>query len=41
MPKVGTGKGAKHFSYDKAGIAAAKAEAEKTGKKLVFKKGKK
>ena len=34
MPKVGS----KHFSYTKAGYAAAKAEAKKTGKKVVTKK---
>ena len=28
MPTVGKGKGAKHFGYDKKGIAAAKKEAE-------------
>lgn len=31
MPKVGS----KHFSYTKAGYAAAKKEAAKTGKKIV------
>ena len=30
MPKVDD----KHFSYDKAGIAAAKKEAKETGKKM-------
>jgi hypothetical protein len=34
MPKVGN----KHFSYTKAGVAAAKKEAAKTGKKVVSKK---
>jgi len=34
MPKVGS----KHFSYTKAGYAAAKKEAAKTGKKMVVPK---
>jgi hypothetical protein len=34
MPKVGK----KHFSYTKAGYAAAAAEAKKTGKKVTKKK---
>jgi hypothetical protein len=34
MPKVGN----KHFSYTKAGMAAAKDEAKKTGKKVTNKK---
>ena len=34
MPKVGN----KHFSYGPAGVAAAKAEAMKTGKKMVVAK---
>jgi hypothetical protein len=37
MPKVGS----KHFSYTKAGYAAAKKEAAKTGKKMVVPKKKK
>lgn len=37
MPKVGS----KHFSYTPKGIAAAKKEAEKTGKPLQNKKSKK
>ena len=35
MPKVGTGKAAKHFGYGKAGQASAKKYAKKTGKKVV------
>lgn len=35
MPKVGN----KEFSYSKAGYAAAKKEAAKTGKKMVVPKG--
>ena len=35
MPKVG----AKHFSYGPAGMKAAKAEATRTGRKVVIKKG--
>jgi hypothetical protein len=34
MPKVGT----KEFSYGPKGMAAAKMEAKKTGKKMVVKK---
>jgi len=34
VPKVGTGKNARHFPYTPAGIAAAKAAAKKTGKKV-------
>ena len=34
MPKVGT----KEFSYTAKGMAMAKAEAKKTGKKMVIKK---
>jgi len=37
MPKVG----GKHYSYSKAGMAAAKKEAKKTGKKMTMKKEKK
>lgn len=37
MPKVGE----KHFSYDKAGYAAAKKEAAQTGKKVNYGKKKK
>jgi hypothetical protein len=36
MPKVGS----KHFSYTKAGYAAAKKEAAKTGKKMTVSKKK-
>ena len=35
MPKVG----GKHYSYTKAGMAAAKADAKKSGKKMTTKKG--
>jgi hypothetical protein len=41
MPTVGSGKGAKEFSYGKKGIAAAKKEAKRTGKSLKMKGGKK
>ena len=34
MPKVGK----KHFSYTKQGVAAAKKEAAKSGKKMAYKK---
>lgn len=34
MPKVGK----KHFSYTQKGVAMAKAEAKKTGKKVIIKK---
>lgn len=34
MPKVGSGKSAKHFSYTDAGKKAAKSYAMKTGKKM-------
>jgi hypothetical protein len=34
MPKVGTGKNAKHFAYSDKGMAAAKKEAARTGKPL-------
>ena len=37
MPKVGT----KHYSYTKAGMAAAKKEAARTGKPMINKKKKK
>jgi hypothetical protein len=37
MPKVGN----KEFSYSKKGMAAAKAEAKKTGKPMKMGKGKK
>jgi hypothetical protein len=37
MPKVGM----KEFSYTAKGMAMAKAEAKKTGKKMVVKKAKK
>lgn len=37
MPKVGN----KEFGYGKAGMKAAKAEAKKTGKKMVMPKKKK
>lgn len=37
MPKVG----GKHYSYDKKGVAAARREAKKTGKKLVMHGGRK
>ena len=37
MPKVGM----KEFSYGPKGIAAAKMEAKKTGKKMIVKKAKK
>jgi hypothetical protein len=36
MPKVGN----KHFSYTAKGVAAAKAEAKRTGKKMTVKKPK-
>lgn len=39
MPKVGSGKNAKHFAYTKAGYKAAAKEAKKTGKPIS--KGKK
>jgi|TARA_S200002703_G_C3689156_1_gene211592 hypothetical protein len=35
MPKVG----GKSYSYTKSGMAKAKAEAKKTGKKMTMKKG--
>ena len=35
MPKVG----GKSYSYTKSGMAKAKAEAKKTGKKVTMKKG--
>lgn len=38
MPTVGSGKGAKHFSYGVAGEKAAKAEAKRTGRKILVKK---
>jgi hypothetical protein len=41
MPKVGTGKSAKHFSYTKKGEAAAKREASRSGKKVAHKESKK
>lgn len=41
MPKVGTGKSAKHFSYTKKGEAAAKREAAQSGKKVSHKDAKK
>jgi hypothetical protein len=34
MPKVGSGKSAKHYSYTTAGRAAAKKEAKRTGKSV-------
>jgi hypothetical protein len=34
MPKVGTGKGSKMFSDGPKGMADAKAEAKKSGKKM-------
>ena len=34
MPKVG----GKHYSYTKAGMASAKADAKKSGKKMTTKK---
>jgi hypothetical protein len=40
MPKVGTGKSAKHFPYTKAGRKAAQAYARRTGEKLTVMKGK-
>jgi|TARA_R110000787_G_scaffold3153_1_gene12701 hypothetical protein len=41
MPKVGSGKGARHFSYSPKGRAAANAYAKTTGKKVTNKKKKK
>ena len=41
MPKVGSGKSAKHFSYSKSGQKKAKAYAKKTGKKISKRKAKK
>ena len=41
MPKVGSGKGARHFSYSPKGRAAANAYARATGKKVTNKKKKK
>ena len=38
MPKVGSGKRAKHFPYTKAGEEAAEEYAKKTGKKKTTKK---
>lgn len=34
MPKVGSGKTAKHYSYTTAGRAAATKEAKRTGKSV-------
>jgi hypothetical protein len=34
VPTVGKGKGAKHFPYDKPGMAAAKKESVKTGQPM-------
>ena len=34
MPKVGSGKTAKHYSYTTAGRAAAEKEAKRTGKSV-------
>lgn len=36
MPTVGSGASKKHFSYGKKGVAAAKKEAAKTGKPMMF-----
>ena len=41
MPKVGSGKSAKHYSYTPAGRAAAKKEAKRTGKSVTARKPKK
>ena len=41
MPKVGTGKKAKHFPYTEKGEKEAKMYAKKSGKKMTSKKGKK
>ena len=38
MPKVGSGKTAKHYSYSKAGRAAATKEAKRTGKPVTARK---
>lgn len=36
MPKVGSGKNAKHFAYTPAGEKAAEGYAKKTGKKVEY-----
>ena len=41
MPKVGSGKTAKHYSYTTAGRAAAEKEAKRTGKPVTARKPKK
>lgn len=40
MPRVGKGKTAKHFDYSPKGVAAAKAEAKKTGQPMKMEVGK-
>ena len=40
MPKVGSGKTAKHYSYPTAGRAAAEKEAARTGKSVTVRKPK-